>query len=186
MALFRACTNPQATLKLEAAYRKLPTILPLGPPTDKPAEPLKLRRGAIREAVIVVLAQADQALAPLEVRRRAAHRLGRPVRRHTIDTFLAKLVADPAAPVTKVGPAQYANVDPAIRVCPDSQMSAIQERVLDVLRTASVAVRPAEIWAAIEAQHGDAMSYDAVASFLSLAAKYPDLPVERVKRVGIA
>lgn len=42
-------------------------------------------------------------------------------------------------------------------------------------------VRPAEVWAAVEARGGDAMSYDAVASFLSFVAKTPDLPIERVR-----
>lgn len=109
MALFRALSNPQVTLKLEVAQRKLHKIISLTPAVNKPKEPLTLRRGAIREAVIEVLGQADEALVPLEVRRRAAHLLGRPVPRHTIDTCLSKVVADPDVPVAKVGPGRYAS-----------------------------------------------------------------------------
>jgi len=54
-------------LKLEGAVRKLESILASGTQAAKPVEPLRLRRGAIREAVIEVLMEADGVLAPLEV-----------------------------------------------------------------------------------------------------------------------
>lgn len=183
MALFRALCEPRRTLRLEAATRKLNTILLCGPQIDKSAEPLTLRRGAIREAVIEVLMQADGAIAPLEVRRRAASRLGRSVNRSTIDSCLMKAVADPTVPVVKVNPGRYASATSDVPEPVDSspQVKVIQERALAILTAAEVPMRPAEIWAAVEAG-GDPMSYDAVASFLSLAAKRPDLPVERVKR----
>lgn len=184
MALFRALCEPRRTLKLETAARKLENILTSAPSADKPAEPLALRRGAIREAVIEVLMQADGAIAPLEVRRRAASRVGQPVNRSTIDSCLMKVVADPDAPVVKVGPGRYASTaDEVSEPAPLSpQMELIWKRALAVLRTSNDPMRPAEIWSAVEAQHGEATSYEAIASFLSFAAKHPDLPIERVKR----
>jgi hypothetical protein len=78
-ALFRALAEPRHTLKLESAAQRLNGIVLSDAPAEQPAAPLTLRRGAIREAVIEVLMQADEALAPLEVRRRAASGLGRSI-----------------------------------------------------------------------------------------------------------
>jgi hypothetical protein len=92
-------------VKLEAAGRKLGAILASAPATG-PTEPLSLRQGAIREAVIEVLMEADEALAPIEVRRRAASRIGRAVKPHAVIAALAQLARDPDVLIAKVGPAQ--------------------------------------------------------------------------------
>lgn len=184
MALFRATSNPQATLKLDAAYRALEQIISGSGASDKPPKPLTMRRGSIREAVTEVLVQADDVLAPHELHKRTARRLGRPVRRHTIDASLSKVVADPVAPVSKVGPGRYTGVageEP--KVLPvGGQAAELRDRVLASLRSAPGATRPADIWASIEANHGEPVSYDAVANFLSLAVKHPDIPIKRVSR----
>ena len=178
MALFRACSNPQATLKLEAAHRKRAETLGSGVSARKPAAPMTLRRGAIREAVIEVLTQADDALAPHEICRRAARQLGRAVGRHTIDTCLAKVVADPTTPIARVKPGRYGLAD-------ETELAPLDPKVepmLAVLRGSARPMRPAEIWAAIESETCESTSYDAVAGVLSRAAKHPEVPIERVKR----
>lgn len=91
MALFRAFAEPRNTLKLEAAERKLAAVLTWESEIAKLAETLPLRQGAIRKAVIEVLMRADEAPAPIEVRRRAASRVGRSVKQHTVTATLGLL-----------------------------------------------------------------------------------------------
>lgn len=104
------------------------------------------------------------------------------MRWHTIDTSLGKLLADPATSVAKVGTARYVTADDGGQLELGPQKEAVQDRVLAVLDAASGPMRPAEVWSVVEAQHREAMSYEAVAGFLSLAAKHPNLPVERARR----
>lgn len=164
--------------------RKLESVLASGPQAAEPAESLPLRQGAIREAVIEVLMQADEALAPIDVRRRAATRIGRAVKPHTVIAALGKLAGDPDVPITKVGPALYTRVDggrpPFMPLTP--RMEEVGERVLAVLAATREPMRPTQVWNAVESQPGESVAYDTVAGFLSLAAKHPDVPVERVKQ----
>lgn len=166
--LFRAFAEPRNTLKLEAAARKLGNILATAPESARPTKPLPLRQGAIRQAVIEVLMQADEALAPIEVRRRAASRLGRTAKPHTVIAALAR----------------YARVESRqLPVMPlSSRMEEVGERVLAVLAATSEPMRPTQVWSAVESRPGESIAYDTVAGFLSLAAKRPDVPVERVKQ----
>lgn len=164
--------------------RKLGEILASGRRAAERAKPLPLRQGAIREAVIEVLMQADEALAPLEIRRRAASRVGRSLKPHSVVVALGQLARDPDAPVAKVGPAQYARVDDdqisGVPLTP--RMQEVGQRVLAVLSAVSEPMRPTQVWNAVEAQDGESIAYDTVAGFLALAAKHPNMPVERVKQ----
>lgn len=171
-------------MKLEAAGRKLKQVLGSAPRQTRPAEPLRLRQGEIREAVIQVLMQADEGLAPIEVRRRVASRIGRSVNRHTVTAMLPQLARDPDVPVTKVGPARYAHeAGDQLSVMPlTPRMEEVKARVLAVLGASSQSMRPAQVWTAVEAQLGEPVAYDTVAGFLSLAARHPDMQVNRVKQ----
>jgi hypothetical protein len=181
MALFRATSNPQATLKLEAASRRLdkPTSAPR--PAVKSAAPLELRRGSIREAVINVIASSDEELSPRLIHREAAKALGTPVRRHTIDTALSKLVADPSSAIAKVGRGLYSSSSNEAPQAPSPQTKMLQGQVRDVLQTAGSAMRTAEIWAAVDARLDEPISYDGVAVVLSNLAKQSSGGVRRVK-----
>lgn len=145
---------------------------------------MPLRQGAIREAVIEVLMEADEALAPLEVRRCAASRVGRSPKAHTVTAALAQLAREPDIPITKIGPAQYVRVDRnELSVMPlTPRMEKVAKRVLAVLGATSEPMRATQVWHAAESQRGESIAYDTVAGFLSLAAKHPDVPVDRVMR----
>lgn len=186
MALFRATSNPRLAPKLEAAYRQFGVSAESGTVPAPTGKTLSLRQGAVREAVIGVIMESDVVLSTLEIQRRVVARLGRPVKRHTVDTRLYDIVADPTSPIAKVGPARYARTDGdgagISRVDVELQVGAVVEQVLAVLESAPAPMRPVEIWSAVEADAGEKVSYNAVASFLSLAAKHPDISVARVKR----
>jgi hypothetical protein len=178
MALFRACSNSQVTLNLEAAARKLELILPANKPINKKPGKLAPLRGSIREAVINTLAASDEELPPRQIHHETARRLGWEVRRHTIDTSLAKVVADPTVPIVKAGPGKYRyNVDAEIPI----ESNALGDQVVAVLNGAKQPMRAAEVWAAIEGGQNREVSYDSVAAMLSRLAKHKASPVVRAK-----
>ncbi len=61
-------------------------------------------------------------------------------------------------------------------------MGAIQAAILGVLREAEDALAPSEVRVCVEEGLGRPISQDTISSFLSVACRSADLPVQRIGR----
>ena len=109
MHLRGACSNPQASLRVEAANRALLRVQPRQRACSAPARPvLRLQMGAIQEAVGAALALAAAPMSRHEVHAAVERLLGRRVSQDTVGSFLSVAARRASIPIERVGPGLYA------------------------------------------------------------------------------
>lgn len=108
MDLSRQYSNPSGPLKtlLDGASRRRESGAKRHPAPVR--APLRLRMGTIQAVVLDVLGDAHAPIRPREVHAAVEQRLGQPVSRDTIGSYLSVAARTAAMPVIRTGPGLYA------------------------------------------------------------------------------
>ena len=107
MALFRACSNPQITRRLDAAIAAYERIMGSGLPAAEMPEAVPLGHRVLRRTILEVLEAAGEGLRVGEIQLRVEQQLGQPVPYHSLVASLSAGANDPKVPIIRVGRGRY-------------------------------------------------------------------------------
>jgi hypothetical protein len=102
-----ALSNPQACPRLGAAARACAEVGKRNSSSVPKRPVLRLPLGAIQDAVIAVLVEADEPLPPRKVHELVERRFGRPVSQDTVGSFLSVAARRASMPIKRVGRSLY-------------------------------------------------------------------------------